>query len=46
MNISWKQICTCKSHNIKQVWNTKTSHYHITATPHYYRKTLCSYSYI
>jgi len=24
----------------------KTSHYHITATPHYYRKTFCSYSYI
>jgi len=22
--------CTCKSHDIKQVWNTKTSHYHIT----------------
>jgi len=24
----------------------KTSHYHITTTPHYYRKTFCSYSYI
>ena len=41
-----KQIFTYKSHNIKQVWNTKTSHYHITATPHYYRKIFCSYSYI
>jgi len=40
---SWKQICTCKPHNIKQVWSTKTSHYHITATSHYYRKTFCSY---
>jgi len=29
-----------------QVWNTKTSRYHITATPYYYRKTFCSYSYI
>jgi len=46
MNTSWKQTCTCKSHNIKQVWNTKTSNYHTTATPHYYRKTFCSYSYI
>ena len=46
MNTSGKQICICKSHNIKQLWNTKTSHYHITATPHYYRKTFCSYSYI
>jgi len=46
MNISWKQICTCKSHNTKHVWNTKTSQYHIAATPHYYRKTFCSYSYI
>jgi len=42
MNTSWKQICTCKSHNIKQVQNTKTSHYHITATPHYYRKTFAA----
>jgi len=24
----------------------KTSYYHVTATPHYYRKTFCSYSYI
>ena len=32
MNTSWKQICTCKSHNLKQVWNKKTWHYHITAT--------------
>jgi len=32
MDTSWKQICTCKSHNTKQVWNKKTSHYHITAT--------------
>jgi len=40
------QICTCKSYNIKHVWNTKTSQYHITATPHYYRKTFCSYGYI
>jgi len=31
---------------IKQDRNTKTSHYHITAIPHYYRKTFCSYSYI
>ena len=46
MNTSWKQICTCKFHNIKHVWNTKISQYHITATPHYYRKTFCSYSYI
>jgi len=46
MNASWKQICICKSHNIKQLWNTKTSQYDITATPHYYRKTFCSYSYI
>jgi len=46
MKTSGKQICTCKCHNIKQVWNTKTSHYRITATPHYYRKTFCSYSYI
>jgi len=35
-----------ESHNIKHVWNTKTSQYHITATPHYYRKTFCSYWYI
>jgi len=46
MSSSWKQIWTCKSHNIKQVWHTKTSHYHITATQHYCRKTLCSYRYI
>jgi len=32
MNTSWKQICTCKSHNIKRVWNKKISHNHITAT--------------
>jgi len=24
----------------------RTSQYHITATPHYYHKTFCSYSYI
>jgi len=24
----------------------KTSQYHITATPHYYHRTFCSYSYI
>jgi len=46
MNTSWKQSSTCKSCNIKNVWNTKTSQYHITATPHYYRKTFCSFSYI
>ena len=46
MNTSWKQICTCKSHNIKQVWNMKTSQNHITATPHYYHKPFCRYSYI
>jgi len=43
MNTSWKQICTCKSLHVKYVWNTKTSQYHITATPHYYRKTFYSY---
>ena len=43
MNTSRKQIHTCKSHNIKQVWNTKTSQNHITATPHYYHKTFYSY---
>jgi len=32
MNTSWKQISTCKSHAIKQVWIKKTSHDHITAT--------------
>jgi len=38
MNTSWKQIHARKSHNIKQVRNTKTSQYHITATQHYYQK--------
>jgi len=42
MNISQQQIHTCKSHNIKQIWNTKTLHYHITTTPHDYHKTICS----
>jgi len=37
---------TCKSHNFKQVWNNKTSQNHITASPHCYHKTFCSYSYI
>jgi len=37
MNTSKQQIHTCKSHN-KQIWNTKPSQYHITATPHYYHK--------
>ena len=46
MNTSWKKICTCKSHNIKQISNTKTEQCHITATRHCYRKTFCSYSYI
>jgi len=43
MNNSPQQIHTCKSHNIKQVWNTITSQNHITPTPDYYHKTLCSY---
>ena len=46
MNTSWKHIFTCKSRNIKHVWNTKTSQYRVIATPHYYRKTFCGYSYI
>ena len=46
MNASWKHICTCKSHNSKQLWNTKTSQYDITATAQYYRKRFCSCSYI
>jgi len=46
MNTSLKQIHSCKSHNIKQVWNTKTSLYRITIAPHCYHKTICSYSYI
>jgi len=36
----------CKSNNIKQVSNMKTSQNHITATSHYHHKTFCSYSYI
>jgi len=44
MSTFWKQIHTCKSHNIKQVWNTKPSQYHITTTAHYYHKTFSSYS--
>jgi len=42
MNTSQQQIHTCKSHNIKQIWNMKTLQYHITAIPHYCRKTICS----
>jgi len=41
MNTSWKQISTCKSHDNKQVWIKKTSHYHITAT---LPQNICSYS--
>jgi len=33
MNTSWKQICTCKSHNIKHVWNWKL-HIIISQLPH------------
>jgi len=40
MNTSGKEIHPCKSHNIKQVWNTKTSQYHITATAHYHQRKI------
>jgi len=36
MNTLQQQIHTCKSHNIKQIWNTKTLQYDVTVTPHYY----------
>ena len=42
MNSSQQQIHTYKSHNIKQIWNTKSLQYHITTAPYYYHKTLCS----
>jgi len=42
MNTSQQQIHTCKSHIIKQFWNTKTLEYHMTPKPQYYNKTICS----
>ena len=47
MNASPHQLHTCKSPNIKQFWNTKlyTLQHHITATPHYYHKKICSCTY-
>jgi len=38
MNTSQQQIHTCKSHNIKQMRNMKTSQYLITATTRYTTK--------
>jgi len=41
---SQQQIHTCKSHKQASLKHENLIQYHITATPHYYHKTICSFA--